>query len=127
MKQTGECFSCASWEIRLSAPNPDRLIINGWVYSVGQEPSEDRLRSNRVSMLGMAGRRFDIELADGRRFTTHNLWSGGEVPARYRDRLPDTAKFVGGERDKAGDITCWNPADRRAPRYPAFHSLKSAR
>lgn len=124
MKETGECFSCAFWEIRLATPDPDRLVINGWVYSVGEEPSDKQRRSGRTGGLGMAGRRFDIELDNGRRFTTHNLWSGGEIPALYRDRLPDNAKFVSGSREKAGEVTCWNPADYRAPRYPTYHELK---
>jgi hypothetical protein len=128
MKETGECFSCAFWEIRLATTNPDRLVINGWTYSVGAEPTDEQRRSGRTVFLGMAGRRFDIELADGRRFTTHNLWSGGEIPTRYRDRLPDNAAFVNGSREKAGDITCWNPADPRSEKYPTYRELmRSAR
>ena len=126
MKETGECFSCAFWEIRLANPDPDRLVINGCTYSVGDEPTEAQRRSNRCGFLGMSGRRFDIELFDGRRFTTHNLWSGGEIPERYRSRLPDNARFASGSREKVGGITCWNPADHRAPKYPTFRELKQA-
>ena len=123
MRATGECFECAFWELRLSKPAPDRLVIDGWTYGVGREPSDAERRRPGV-MLGMSGRRFDVELADGRRFTTHNLWSGGQIPERYRSRLPDNAAFVGGSREKVDDITCWNPADPRADRYPTFHELK---
>ena len=44
----------------------------------------------------MAGRRFDIEFFDGRRVTTHDLWSGSDIPERYRAHLPDNARFLGG-------------------------------
>lgn len=117
MMEAGECFTCAFWEVRTRQPNP--LVIDNYVYSVGPEP---RPNSNK-SDLGMGGRRFDIELFDGRRFTTHNLWGGGEIPEKYRDRIPNTARFVGAERAQVGETTCWNSSPSNAPRYPTYKDV----
>src|SRR6187431_2682864 len=121
MDATGECFNCAFWEIRLSDADEDRLVIDQATYGVGPEPSP---RENR-SLLGMGGRRFDIELlSNGRRFTTHNLWSGGQIPERYRGRLLDNAKFVDCEKVEVGGISCWNSASEKAPAYPSYFVVK---
>lgn len=110
MKETGECFSCAHWGQR--ADNPPELVIDHYIYSIGPEPGPNFDRR----FLGMAGRRFTIEFFDGRKVTTHNLWSGGEVPERFRDRIPNTANFAGGaERVSAGGIICWNPSAEESP------------
>ena len=104
------CFTCDFWEDRCAQKHA--TVIDHCTYSPGNNTSgRDR---------GMAGRRFDIEyFADGRRVTTYDLWSGGEIPERYRDRIPNTARFLGGaERADAGGTTCWNPADDRTPPYP---------
>lgn len=113
MKLTGECFECAFWEIQCK--KPPKIVIDHHVYGIGTEPGPNANRS----FLGMAGRRFDIEI-DGKVYTTHNLWSGGTIPERYWERLPDTAKFHSGKREQSGDITCWNPADERQPAFPAY-------
>lgn len=120
MVRTGECFECAFWELRCKAGAD--LVINHFVYSIGYEPADEdaRYRARQRSDLGMSGRRFDIEFFDGRKYTTHNLWAGGEIPERFRVRLPDTARFISGERAQVGDITCWNPTDERTPAYPAY-------
>lgn len=117
MEVTGECFECAYWELRCE--KGEELVIDNYVYGIGTEPSEAQRRSGR-GMLGMGGRRFDIEFFDGRKFTTHNLWAGGLIPERYRERLPNTAKFISGERADASGTTCWNPADERAPAHPTY-------
>jgi hypothetical protein len=122
MKKTGECFTCAFWELRCERGCP--VVIDHWVYGIGKEPSPLSISRHGGGALGMGGRRFDIEFTagphTGKRCTTHNLWSGGEIPERYRHRLPNTARFVGGTREKAGDTTCWDQADERLPAYPAF-------
>jgi hypothetical protein len=43
---------------------------------------------------GHGGHRFEIEFFDGRRVVTHNLWSQGVVPPKWRERFPDNAEFV---------------------------------
>jgi hypothetical protein len=119
MDEIRECWDCAFWECVVSDHN--ELVIDYHTYSVGPEPRPDE----RKSFLGMSGRRFDIEFLDGRgRFTTHNLWSGGEIPAKFRDRIPNTARFVGAEKAKVGDTTCWNPTPENQGRYPSLKDLK---
>lgn len=121
MTRTGECYTCAHWELICEVG--EKVVIDHAAYSIGYEPKDEderfhaRLRNN----LGMSGRRFDIEFFDGRKITTHNLWSGGVIPERYWSRLPDTAKFIGGaERAQVGETTCWNPSSERDPAYPAY-------
>ncbi|CAO0836086.1 putative protein OS=Streptomyces microflavus OX=1919 GN=Smic_80960 PE=4 SV=1 [Streptomyces microflavus] len=43
---------------------------------------------------GFGGRRFDIEFFDGRRVTTHDLWSQGTIPPKHRERYQDNARFA---------------------------------
>lgn len=110
MKRTGECFTCAFWGNR--ADKGCATVIDGATYSPGNGRKGDRYN-------GMAGRRFDIEYFDGRRITTYDLWYGGVIPDTFRARLPDTARFLGeAERTLAGETTCFNPSDSRAPEYP---------
>jgi hypothetical protein len=107
MDRDGICFDCGYWRIAIEGKQD--TVIDGRIYSVGdvkKPPNQPRA--------GMAGRRFDIEYFDGRCVTTHDLWSGSEVPERYRHLIPDTARFGGGaECVKVGETTCWNPSRQR--------------
>lgn len=99
MRRDTLCFICAFWEV--SAEKSHDLVIDGCIYSAGKGIGP-----------GMAGRKFEIEYFDGRRITTNNLWAGGQIPPQYRDKIPDTAKFLGGaKRVQVGEITCWNPSE----------------
>lgn len=109
MQRDGTCFTCAFWELR--AETGAKTIIDGCVYSPGRRTSGE--------FRGCAGRRFDIEYFDGKRITTFDLWVGGVIPQRWRDRMPDTARFLNGaERAQVGDTTCFNPSDNKTPPYP---------
>lgn len=110
MDRDGLCFECAFWSLRAESENP--TVINGCFYTPGNRTSG--------SMRGMAGRRFDIEyIKDGRRITTFDLWSGGQIPEDWRDKIPDTARFLGGASDHdVGGTLCWDGSDRKAPTYP---------
>ena len=44
--------------------------------------------------LGFSGYEFKIRMFDGRNYVTNNLWGNGEVPPRFRDKLPPNAEFV---------------------------------
>lgn len=105
------CFSCAFWELRARAGC--KTVIDGAVYSPGPRTAG--------AMLGMAGRRFDIEyIADGRRITTFDLWYGGVIPVAFRERIPDTARFINqARRATVGDSVCWDASDPKAERFPA--------
>ncbi|MFB8071104.1 hypothetical protein [Streptomyces californicus] len=60
-----------------------RVVVDGQHYSIGPGASG-----------GFGGRRFDIEFFDGRRVTTHDLWSQGTIPPKHRERYPDNARFA---------------------------------
>lgn len=95
----GICFTCAHWEVAAQEGCP--TVINHMVYTPGTRTTGE--------FRGMGGRRFDIEYFDGRKITTVDLWCGGEIPERWRDRIPNTARFAGGAKAvKVGDITCFN-------------------
>ena len=109
MDRDGLCFECAFWSLRTEIEKP--TVIDGRWYAPGNRTSG--------SMRGMAGRRFDIEYFDGRRITTFDLWSGGEIPEVWRGQIPDNARFLNGAGGHVvGETTCWNPSNHRAPPYP---------
>ena len=119
------CFKCNFWrEFADTTKLETATIISGRVYDPGSDNPHGQ---------GMAGRRFDIEYIDpsvyaGQRITTNDLWSGDEIPERYRDKFPDTAKFLGGaEFSKIGDGGAWDCSDHRAPEYSRPSSLKAKR
>lgn len=102
MDASGVCFDCGFWLVAIKTP-PD-TVINGRTYSIGNVT-----KPPNSPHAGMAGRRFDIEYFDGRTVTTHDLWSGSEIPERYRDRLPDNARFLHGAGfQRIGDGGAWN-------------------
>ncbi len=83
------CFYCLFWFDRIDAQsNPAACIVNGRSFQdAGRRSGRD------LSLLGFGGREFRIEFFDGRVLETNNLFGQGEVPERFRDRLPDTARF----------------------------------
>lgn len=77
------------WEDLIAKDADGRgVVIEGVHYRLGQ--NGDRPGPYN----GFAGTRYDIEFDDGRRVTTHDLWYQGPVPPKFRDRLPDNARFV---------------------------------
>lgn len=93
MEKDHLCFDCALWANRADKENP--LVIDGIRYSLGPG-----------NWGGMAGRRFVIEYFDGRIVETKDLWCNGEVPDYFRDRIPDTARFLGGAHFDR-DVKAW--------------------
>lgn len=95
MRDRSVCFTCLFWLERTERVNdPAIAVVDGKFYTIAEEPSgDDRFRPG----LGYGGRRFDIEFHDGRKVVSHNVWFGGEIPAHFRDRLPDNAKVTENE------------------------------
>lgn len=76
-----ECFDKNFWDETL---DEDAIIINGTCYHVDDE---DEI------LKGHCGRKYHIEMNDGRTFYTTNLWCNGDVP---EDRhIEDNARFIG--------------------------------
>ena len=69
---------------------PGRLVtIDHTVYKIAPEHGY-----SASGFRGFCGRRFDIELFDGETVTTTNLWEVKTVPPKWRERWPDTGRFV---------------------------------
>jgi len=109
MLESRTCFYCNFYiqlDKTLAKDHTSRTIIDGHLYNPGSKTTGE--------FRGMGGRRFDIEYIEpsvytGQKITTFDLWSGSTLPQWLRDKYPDTAKFLGAEKVKVGDITCWNP------------------
>ncbi|WDP93379.1 MAG: hypothetical protein HUN04_22710 [Desulfobacter sp.] len=82
------CYDCSFWLCKMEYPDfmaERRAIIDGSHYIIRAET--DGLR-------GFGGRKFIIQFFDGRIIETNNLWCQGEIPDRFRKRLPDNAVFL---------------------------------
>ena len=80
------CFTCGFWQDRAAEAHlPTSVRVGGVHYQIG--PKGDPYP-------GHGGARFVVHFADGRAVETNNLWHQGEIPARFRARLPDNATFV---------------------------------
>lgn len=138
MNETGECYSCAHWALRAAASDrSDEVVIEGWMYTIGAEPSEEA-RRYRPQDYGMSGRRFDIEFLTGphagEKYTTHSLWSVGEIPAHFRSLFPDTARFLNGaasvqvsDDPDARTTHAFEPSNRNAPSYETWKTKAERR
>lgn len=127
MRNRRLCYECNYWrdfEQRLACDHTRMTIIDGHVYGPGSRTSG--------SMLGMAGRRFDIEYIEpsiyvGKRITSFDLWSGSTMSPDLAARFSDTAKFLNGaERvTLSGEITtCWEPSSNKTEPYPLPNTLR---
>lgn len=94
------CFSCNYWWKYLNSPVKEEynhhhstaVVIDGKVFTDGGYIDKPHASGFGI---GHAGRKFRIRMLDGsKEFVTNNLWAGGEVPALWRDMIPDTAEFL---------------------------------
>lgn len=91
------CFGCDFWTQKIGESG---IIIDGRRYSAG---------SNRKPgpFNGFGGSWFHIRMNTGAEIHTCDLWAQGEIPERFRDRLPDNATFMNGAKwVKVGDTWC---------------------
>ena len=83
------CFHCLFWHEKIDRrDDPIVARIDGSHYVIGDE------RQGKGQFSGFGGRRFAITFHDGRTIITHNLWSQGDIPERFRSRLPDNASWT---------------------------------
>lgn len=83
------CFKCNFWQEYLEIKDdPNIARIEGSHYVIQPDTTGD------PSWKGFGGRKFIIRFADGREVVTRNLWHQGEIPAHFREELPDNATFV---------------------------------
>lgn len=80
------CFSCAFWMEKVDLDKQGISIrVKGKHYIVGKDFSYSK---------GFGGKHWKIKFHDGREIETNNLWFQGVIPERFRNRLPDNARFV---------------------------------
>jgi hypothetical protein len=80
------CFTCHHWVKLLELrDDPKTVRAKNHHYRIGSEGDP---------FPGFAGTKFGVKFTDGRVITTTNLWHQGEIPERFRARLPDNAEFV---------------------------------
>lgn len=86
------CFSCDHWLQIIkndAAQDKQRAVVTkGKHYYMGKNTTGPHRWS------GFGGHEFNILFNDGREVKCNNLWSQGEIPEHFRDRLPDNATFV---------------------------------
>ncbi|MET8746357.1 hypothetical protein [Streptomyces sp. NPDC004728] len=93
------CFACRYWEERVRWAEND-----GMMPACGSEPAGLIARVNgqhyvlkpfnttrQSQWLGHQGQVFTFRFTDGRQYTSNDVWCQGEIPAHFRDRLPDNA------------------------------------
>ena len=81
------CFTDKFW-IDIINEKDLHPVIDGKCYYIGDEKSVSSFR-------GFDGRRFKLQMIDsGEIIESTNLWYNGDVPEKFRDQLPDTAKFI---------------------------------
>jgi hypothetical protein len=88
------CFRCNHY-LHDAIPNygkPGHVVIGSCLYSWDVKRPMVNIR-NDGHFYGHGGREFAIRLSDGSLVRTNNLWSGGQVAARFLSRMPDNATF----------------------------------
>jgi len=78
------------WLVQLNKDDARRVVVNGCHYRLGPDRPD-----TPKELKGFAGRYWDIEYLDGRPpVVTNDLWYQGKIPEKYRQLLPDNARFV---------------------------------
>ncbi|MFD7868020.1 hypothetical protein [Streptomyces sp. NPDC059783] len=99
---TGKCFDCRFWEEKVRwSENGDEMPahgrhaaapvarVNGWHYIVKAYNT-----TTPAQYLGFGGAVFVFRFEDGTELTSNDVMCQGEIPAHFRDRLPDNAVIV---------------------------------
>lgn len=88
------CFTCNYWLNYVCLEHdPDEQLrrlpmrANG-VHRVGN------MDNSAKGFKGFGGASFIFEHNDGRIIFCNNVWQQGEIPARFKDRLPDNGRFL---------------------------------
>jgi hypothetical protein len=104
MQERKRCFHCNFWmelieddDFGWEGPERLRVVVDGkhYVAYVDEEnlkPAEGG--GVKAWARGFGGHGWHIKFNDGKEVVCYNVWHQGEIPARFRDRLPDNATFV---------------------------------
>lgn len=104
MEKNELCFDCQFWHDKMAiADDPNTARIAGQHYIIGpKRPGVPK------AYCGFAGNPFCILFYDGRRVETTNLWHQGDIPERFKERLPNNARFLLCVCKKSGLSGKWN-------------------
>lgn len=89
MIERNMCFSCNLWTDRIkSSKAANVMIVDHTLYSIHGEEGTFAFR-------GFGGHKFTFRLLDSKeeRVST-NVWSGGPIPERFWDEIPDNAEII---------------------------------
>jgi hypothetical protein len=92
------CAKCISHKVWLNAIkkawNPDQVRVKGHLFEIRPKTTYKQDEPRPTGGEGFGGAEWKISFNDGRLLVTENLWSIGDIPAEYREALPDNAKFI---------------------------------
>jgi hypothetical protein len=80
------CFHCDFWTDKIN--HPKAIVIDGCHYM-----DSGAVPENYRGFKGHGGRKFNIKMNDGREVITNNLWFQGDVPEKFKSKIPDNAKW----------------------------------
>lgn len=92
IQERGLCFRCNFWTNMVAGLGPHSVIVEGRSYEIAPDRPDILARGGQG--LGHGGAAFEIAFNDGRTVVSRNLWAQGEIPAHFRERMPDNARFV---------------------------------
>lgn len=79
----GICHSCDHFRRLIGRKHALRIAGVHWMGKPGDKGD------------GCGGRTFNVRMLEtGEEFQTSNLWCQGNIPAHFKDRLPDNAEFI---------------------------------
>jgi len=83
------CFVCNIWDERSRMTNKSRknvVVADGRWYTI----SEDH---DYIGEPGFGGHEFKFQVGNDI-ITSRNVWFGGDIPAQFREQIPDTAILI---------------------------------
>lgn len=85
------CFDCHFWHEKIAWAGDEAMRhraarVDGTHYLIEPEVG--------VVFRGYGGSKFVVQFNDGTKVETRNMWCQGDIPQRFRARLPNNAVFL---------------------------------
>jgi hypothetical protein len=88
MLRDQRCFTCYFWLGHIESDRSNAVVASGTHYRIQPD-------SKTGFAVGFGGAEFRFRpIAGGDDIVSHNVWYQGEIPERFRDRLPDTHTLI---------------------------------
>lgn len=85
------CFACAFWIRHLTMPLEGRIITPDYEHLCAGWWG---IRKDDTRFLGFGGRTWEVEMLDGTKRLTNNLWSQGDIDPVWRPRFTPNVKYL---------------------------------